>query len=164
MQPVLGTGSSPGPFDGLMGGLSIPVKPILIGDIGGTNARFALLADAGIGPIERLRTAGHPTPEAAIDRFLAAHGGRAAIGGMALAVAGLVQNGRCALTNSDWILDAEALRNSFGLPSVRLVNDFEATAWSLARLTPGDLFPLGGGPADRNGPAVVLGPGTGLGV
>src|SRR5258706_3646904 len=96
MQPVLGTGSSPGPFDGLMGGLSIPVKPILIGDIGGTNARFALLADAGIGPIERLRTAGHPTPEAAIDRFLAAHGRRAAVGGMALAVARPFHNVRSA--------------------------------------------------------------------
>ncbi|MGH6879838.1 glucokinase [Hypericibacter sp.] len=145
-------------------GVPIPAKPILIGDIGGTNARFALLGETGIGPIDRLRTGDYPTPEAAIGRFLAAHGGSAAIGGMALAVAGPVEAGRCALTNSHWVLDTEALRRASGLSSVRLVNDFEATAWSLPRLKPEDLVPVGGGPPDRNAPALAMGPGTGLGV
>jgi glucokinase len=153
-----------GAVDGFGRGGLIPAKPILIGDIGGTNARFALLSEAGIGPVERLRTGDYPTPEAAIDRFLTSHGGPAAIGGMTLAVAGPVEAGRCALTNSPWVLDTEALRRASGLSSVRLINDFEATAWSLPRLMPEDLVPIGGGPSDRNAPAVAMGPGTGLGV
>lgn len=140
------------------------MKPILLGDIGGTNARFALLADGAIGPIERLHTGDFPTSEAAIDRVLAEHGGNAALGGMALAAAGPIEAGRAALTNSHWILDAEALRRRYGLRSVQLLNDFEATAWSLPHLTPDFLVPLGGGQRDRDAPAVAMGPGTGLGV
>jgi glucokinase len=140
------------------------VKPILLGDIGGTNARFALLRDGVIGPLERLQTGDFPTSEAAIDRVLAEHGGDADLGGIALAVAGPIDAGRASLTNSHWVLDAEALRRRYKLRSAQLVNDFEATAWSLPHLTPDFLVPLGGGQRDREQPAVAMGPGTGLGV
>ena len=56
------------------------------------------------------------------------------------------------------------LRAAFGFASIRLCNDFEATAWALPHLTPEDLYPLGNGRPVRGAPVAVLGPGTGLGV
>jgi glucokinase len=140
------------------------VKPILLGDIGGTNARFALLAEDGLSQPETLRVADHPSVVHAVETFLARHGGKQAIASMALAVAGPVEGERCSLTNSPWDVDGPELRRKFDVTSVRVINDFEAVAWSLPQLGRSDLFPLGGGRAKPNAPMIVLGPGTGLGV
>ena len=51
-----------------------------------------------------------------------------------------------------------------GFATVRLLNDFEAIAWSLRKLEPGDIHPIGGGHAQPGAPMVVLGAGTGLGI
>ena len=61
-----------------------------------------------------------------------------------LAVSGTVQNGRCALTNNFWVIDADDLRAACGFSTVRLINDFEAVAWSLPRLSRDKLVPVGG--------------------
>jgi glucokinase len=80
------------------------------------------------------------------------------------AVAGVVRGERCALTNSQWIVDAVELRAKFGFTRVHLVNDFEAVAWSLMQLQESKLYSLGSGTREPNAPMAVLGPGTGLGV
>jgi glucokinase len=140
------------------------LKPLLLGDIGGTNARFALFEQGAIGPIERSRTADAPTFMDAVDAFLAPRGGRKGIGGAAIAVAGPVDGGRCALTNSPWIVDQHELQRALALPDVMVVNDFAAVARSLPRLGKADLAAIGGGSARPAEPAIALGPGTGLGV
>ena len=56
------------------------------------------------------------------------------------------------------------MRRRFDLDQVILVNDFGAVAWALPVLPPNALRAIGGGGARRDQPAVVLGPGTGLGV
>ena len=140
------------------------MKPYLLGDIGGTNARFALCDRGSIGPIERSHTADLPTFLDAVDAYLAPRGGRSAIAGAAIAVAGPVANGRCSLTNSRWTVDQEALRQALHLPDVVVVNDFAAIARSLPRLGKTDLVAIGGGKAIPGEPALVFGPGTGLGV
>lgn len=140
------------------------MKPYLLGDIGGTNARFALGERGSIGPIERTRTADAPDFISAVEAFLAPRGGKQAIAGAAFAVAGPVQDGRCALTNNLWVVDREALKRALGLPNVIVVNDFVALARSLPHLGHPDLVALGGGKAKADRPAVVFGPGTGLGV
>jgi glucokinase len=48
--------------------------------------------------------------------------------------------------------------------AVYLLNDFEALAWSLPRLSASDLVPLHAGKAVVDAPRVVLGPGTGFGT
>jgi glucokinase len=136
----------------------------LLADIGGTNARFALLEDGTVGPIEKLQVARYPRAEDAVAEFLDRRGRAGQTIAAAIGVAGPVQDGRCVFTNSDWVVDAGKLRAAFGFRRVRMVNDFEAIAWSLPHLVPSDLHALGGGAGQRDAPQVVLGPGTGLGV
>jgi glucokinase len=137
---------------------------VLLGDIGGTNARFAILADDRIGSIETLAVRDYPHFADSVLAFLSRHPETRAFARMFLACAGPIENGRCELTNSSWIVDAADLRASFNCAAVRVINDFEALAWSLPILESSDLFTIGIGGADRTASMAVLGPGTGLGV
>jgi glucokinase len=136
----------------------------LLGDIGGTNARFAVLSDGVVGSVERFDVARYAQFQDVVAAFLEAHSSRAEITGALLAVAGPVAGGRSVLTNISWTIDANELRQTFGLANVRVVNDFEAIALALPHLMAADLYLLGGGQAMAGAPMVVLGPGTGLGV
>ena len=137
-------------------------KHVLLGDIGATNARFALLSNGALGPIRNFSVADFPHFTRVIDAFL---DGRSVAGHEAvLAVAGPVSAGRCVLTNCSWIIDHDELSRTFGFAKVRLYNDFEAVARSLPRLTKTDLFCVGTGEPVPGAPMAVLGPGTGLGV
>lgn len=135
----------------------------LLADIGGTNARFALLADGLIGPPLILPVAGYPTPEAAMEAALAQLSPDMAVEGAVLAVAGPVAGGTARLTNAPWRFAEAAIAAHFGLRHARLVNDFQALAHALPHLPPGDLIPIGAAQADPSAPMLVLGPGTGLG-
>lgn len=137
---------------------------VVLGDIGGTNARFSLVTDEHMGPIETLTVADFPDFDGAFAAFLGRHRNGLTISGAVLAVAGAVEANRSMLTNSGWIIDAGRLEKTFDLPGVRVVNDFKALAWSLPYLTPRELFAIGGGERTAAAPAVVLGPGTGLGL
>jgi glucokinase len=136
---------------------------ILLADIGGTNARFALLGHGRIGPVEHLRVADYPAAADALAAFLKRYA-QGAAGSAVLGVAGPIENNRAVLTNSPWIIDADQLRQVFGLKAVHLLNDFEALAWSLPGLESSDLFPLGGRHRSVGAPMLVVGPGTGFGA
>ncbi|MDA9432301.1 glucokinase [Bradyrhizobium sp. CCBAU 51627] len=141
-----------------------PVRTTLLADIGGTNARFALLTNGKLSTIARTAVSDHATfPEA-----LTAYLGDAAKGGTIqhaiLAASGAVQNGRCILTNNSWVVDAGELREAYGFSFVRLINDFEAVALALPRLLPGSLLQLGGQERVAGAPLAAIGPGTGLGM
>ena len=136
----------------------------LLADIGGTTARFALARAGVLGPVEVMTVAEHPTPADAIRAFLSREQAAPATVDAVLAAAGAVEDGRCALTNSTWVVDAAELRGAFGFASARLLNDFEALAWALPVLDAADLHPVGGGAPKPRAPRVVLGPGTGFGV
>ena len=137
---------------------------ILLGDIGGTTARFALLNGAKLGPIAHIPVAQHACAVAAIASFLDKHPNRGRLVGAILGVAGPVEGDRCVVTNSHWALDGRELQSALAIQSLKLINDFEAVAWSLPSLTGNDVRPLGGGKAVPNEPIVVIGPGTGLGM
>lgn len=136
----------------------------LLADIGGTNARFALLDEGKVGSPVVLPVAKHPSAESAIEMAL---GQLAPAGGVTravLALAGPVLAEPVRMTNADWSLDSTAIAGRFGLEKVRLVNDFMALAHALPHLAPADLHPIGGGQAVAVAPMLVLGPGTGLGA
>lgn len=137
---------------------------LLLGDIGGTHARFALSQGAGLPQAHILEVADHPTPEAAIAAFLKDQAPGRPPRRAALACAGPVEKDAVRLTNSPWRVEAAELKRRFDLEQVILVNDFGAVAWALPVLPPESLRAVGGGSARRDRPAVVLGPGTGLGV
>lgn len=141
-----------------------PKRKVLLADIGGTNARFALLADGTVGNIAHLAVSDFGSFGEALDRYLGGLPQAGVIGAAILAVSGAVEDGRCALTNNPWVIDAAELRAAHGFSMVRLINDFEAVAWALPRLSPGQLLRVGGRQPVEGAPLVALGPGTGLGV
>jgi glucokinase len=136
-------------------------RAVLLADVGGTNARFALLQDDGIGAVEYAAVADHPSFTEALTPFLRKYPG---LSSAVFGVAGPVENGHCLIVNSGWVVDAAELRTKFGLQQVRVLNDFEAVAHSLLHLVAADLHPIGGGTTVRGAPMLVLGAGTGLGV
>lgn len=136
----------------------------ILGDVGGTNVRFAVLTDGELGPIERMAVRDYAHFAAALDVFLTHQIDRAAIRRAIFGAAGVVDGDRCALTNNPWVVDAAELRGHFGLTRIHIVNDFEALGWSLPHLTGDDVAKMGGGAPLADAPMVVLGPGTGLGV
>lgn len=136
----------------------------LLADIGGTNARFALLEGARPGIPLVLPVAAFATAEAAIAEALARLAPRTPVTLAVLALAGPVTDGTVRMTNAAWQVSTPALAARFGFARVRLVNDFLVQAHSLPHLAGDDLERLGGGRAVPDAPMLVLGPGTGLGV
>ncbi len=141
--------------------------PVLLGDIGGTNARFAVLPAPGepVHLLPRTLTAQTPDPVGAIRIALAGYGGEAPRSAM-IAVATRVDAPAIRLTNAQWIIDAEAIGMALRLERVSLVNDYTPVAASVTVLDlgRGDLAPLGQATHAGSGTRVVLGPGTGLGA
>jgi glucokinase len=137
---------------------------VLLADIGGTNARFACLDGERLGPTDSVPVEDYPRFDQAVTAFLGRRGAGAPLSAAVLAVAGAVEKNHASITNSSWVIDAAELQNAFSLHHVRIINDFEAIAWSVPRLARTDLFPIGGGERTAEAPAVVLGPGTGLGL
>lgn len=143
---------------------------LLVGDIGGTNARFALASVAADGrprleSVTQLRCADFPAPAEAIAHFLAQLG-RAAPPRALVGVAAPVTGDRVRITNNPWSFSAEATGAALGC-SLRVVNDFAAVSRALPLLRGDDLVTIGAVPAPASGPRqvyAVLGPGTGLGV
>lgn len=136
----------------------------LVGDIGGTNARFALLDDAGQPTATRtLRTDDFPTLAAALNTYLAEQD----IEGVkeaAIAVATPVVADAVKLTNNHWSFSIETTRKAMGLEKLHVINDFTALALSVPHLPATDLVKVGGGKSVNHHAIAVIGPGTGLGV
>jgi glucokinase len=139
----------------------------LVGDIGGTNARFALV-DPDAPAIElraskSLPNADFASLQHAIEHYLAGVG--ATPRRAALAVASPVGQDEIRLTNRAWSFSRSELQATLGLDELRMLNDFGAVAWAIPVLDPGSRVTLHGDPsAPLRGPVSVLGPGTGLGV
>jgi len=137
---------------------------VILADVGGTNVRFAVLTGNALGAIEHMAVSDHERFIDALATFMSRQTERAAIRRAIVAVAGVVEAERCALTNNPWVVDAAELRGRFGFTGIHIVNDFEAIAWALPHLTRNDLRTIGGQAPVAQAPMVVLGPGTGLGV
>lgn len=140
----------------------------LIGDIGGTNARFALVDpdQSGYRDEQSLRCSDYPTVDDATRTYLDLVGSPR-LSAVCLAAAGPVVDGSIKLTNHPWTLRHSSLSITCGTPSIRLINDFEAMAYSLLALGPGDSETIGHLPPPNlasNLCMAVIGPGTGLGA
>jgi glucokinase len=139
--------------------------PILIGDIGGTNARFAVIehARAEAGEPEIVHTANFATIDDAIRQAVLERLSvqpRSAV----IAVAGPVNGDEIPLTNCPWIVRPKGMKAAVGLMDVVVLNDFEAQALAVVALGDHHLEKIGGGEPLPHAGRAVLGPGTGLGV
>ncbi len=144
-------------------------KCLIVGDIGGTNARFALANQAhpGVHDVIKLKCADFETSGDAM-RFVLGEFGVSTADAMCLAAAGPVVDGSINITNNHWLVSSEHLASEFDVDAVRLLNDFEAIAYSLPFLAAEDRsvigVPQGVALTGRDFNVAVLGPGTGLGV
>ncbi|HEY8479476.1 MAG TPA: glucokinase [Spirillospora sp.] len=141
--------------------------PWLVADVGGTNARFALV-DGPDGEPARVRclpTREHAGLAEAAAAYLRRHAPDVSPSAACLAVAGPVTDGTFHLTNAGWPRGTfEEVRARLGLPRLDVINDFEALALALPRLRDEDLVPIGGELPSARHTVAVVGPGTGLGV
>ncbi|WP_136621623.1 MULTISPECIES: glucokinase [Mesorhizobium] len=139
--------------------------PILIGDIGGTNARFSIVLDTNseAGEPTIVQTANYNTIDEAIQ---AAVLDRSSVrpNSAVLAVAGPVDGDEIELTNCPWIVKPRKMFANLGLSDIVVLNDFEAQALAVVALGEEHMEKIGGGTPEPNAGRVVLGPGTGLGV
>ncbi len=144
-------------------------RNLLIGDIGGTNARFALANHRypGFRDVVELKCADFKTSGDAIREYLA----RVEISSLeaiCLAAAGPVVDHFIDVTNNHWTLSAESLASEFDVEIVQLLNDFQAIAYSIPFIGAEEKIvvgPLQGTDLDnRSFDVAILGPGTGLGV
>jgi glucokinase len=143
-------------------------RSMLVGDIGGTHARFAVVDVSGSepSPIHDLLDL-----DSSFERFsqaLEAYFTRAGLAKTpsvaAIAVAGPVTAGEAHFTNRNWHICESELQD-FGFAEVYLINDFAALACVADHLSADDLQTIGPelpGLADK--PISIVGAGTGFGV
>ena len=134
----------------------------LVGDIGGTNARFAI-AEPGKDPhdVRKLPAAQYPSLVEAAEDYLS---GAPMVEEAVLAVAGPVLGDEVRFSNSSWRFSIDDVRRRLGLRKLVVINDLVAQALSFAALRPDEIGSVKSGTRDPAQPALVIGPGTGLGV
>ena len=145
---------------------------VLLADIGGTNARFALADIAADTPllvdsVGEYAVADFPSLADAARHYLDETGATAQDG--VFAVAGRVDGDQARITNHPWVISLSRTRQALGFNRLKLVNDFAAQAMAVSLLTPNDVVAIGGAnwspaPASQPRTYAVIGPGTGLGV
>ena len=143
--------------------------PKLLADIGGTNARFALLdKDSGIVHFQTLTSGDYPDLSTAAVAYLESLGLAASPREAAFAVAAPVplrgMDDSVTFTNRAWSLSIAEVKKRLALTRLEVVNDFTAIALALAHLGEHDLDQVGDGREEKDGVKAVLGPGTGLGI
>jgi len=141
---------------------------LILADVGGTNARFALSAqdDPSLRHITHLQCAAFECFEDAFDRFLTGLPGSEQEGRhvLSLAVAGPVNDRLVEVSNNHWRFEKDQLLDRLRLDSLLVINDFTAQALAQHGATDADRIQLLDGAGDASAPLLVIGPGTGLGV
>ena len=137
----------------------------VVGDIGGTNARFALVKQGDVRPqaIEVLRCGDYDNIDSAVTDYLA-RVGVSEVCEACFAVASPVRDTQIRMTNNHWRFDTEEVRAQFGWRAFKVINDFTAMALGVPHVPEEHLVRVCGGPGDPRRARLVIGPGTGLGV
>ena len=141
---------------------------VLVGDVGGTHARFAVVETAGDPPwrIHSRQDLDQPFPtfNDALRSYFEKASGTPRPASAAIAVAGPVTGGSARFTNRGWTLSESDLE-SFGFRNAVLINDFAALAFAVEILGRNDLRTIG--PEREGEPQAtvsIVGAGTGFGV
>ena len=143
----------------------------LVGDVGGTNARFALARrDSGgrmlIDQPVAYRAADYASGDDAVLAYLSRLDLKAPPAFAVIAAAGPIEDGAVTFTNNTaWRFSEAGLAKAGGFSRARLINDFTAQVLAIDHFQDQDLRRIGpAGPQPGRATAVILGPGTGFGV
>lgn len=138
---------------------------VLAGDVGGTNARLAVVevegARASIAREQKYPSHDYPGLAPIVSRFCAEAGEKPdrACFGIACPIIGE----ECRAPNLPWVINARELAAAIGVPRTRIINDFDAVGYGLPLMKGSDLVTLQEGEAAPHGSIALLGAGTGLG-
>ena len=137
----------------------------LVADVGGTNARFAMLDELGY-PVctATLACDDYANLPAALEHYLSTQTINK-LDQVALAVATPISGDQVTLTNRpNWSFSQQQLKDSLKLSSLAVINDYSALALSLPHLSKDDVQVVGPKMEPALGAIALIGPGTGLGV
>jgi glucokinase len=149
---------------------SLHPQPFLAADVGGTHARVALLRAAAGGKREIEVVAYRKfacADFAGLPELLQAFVARDAtmpVAACVIACAGQVIDDVIVNDNLAWRVSLSQLRDALAFEDVALLNDFEALGYALDDVKDSDSLLLCGPDIHPEGPALVVGPGTGLGA
>ncbi|MGH7517445.1 MAG: glucokinase [Gemmatimonadales bacterium] len=139
---------------------------VLAGDVGGTNARLAIVtvggpAEARIVHEARYQSSTAPGLAPLVIRYLAEAGARPDVACFGIACP--VLDGDCEAPNLPWKVNGRALARDIGIPRTTIINDFRAVGHGLHSLADDEVEVLQEGVAVAHGPIALIGAGTGLG-
>lgn len=142
---------------------------VLAVDVGATNTRAMAesIVSRSVVHEAAYRNAEHASLHDILAGFMAAPEVSSPSGrfvGAVLAVAGPTDGRHCRMTNLSWDIDSRHLEQRLSLPAVRLLNDVQAAALGIGRITPADMTCLQAGSAVAGALRLVVAPGSGLGV
>ena len=140
----------------------------LAGDIGGTNTSL-LLSEHSNSDIQTIYKRIYSSKDYAdfyliLEDFLKSSNLGSPINAACFAVAGPIQNNVVQVTNLPWLIKKYEIIKRFNIRAVKLINDFQAVGYGLATLDDKDLKTLQAGKPDSEGPKLLVGAGTGLGI
>ena len=142
----------------------------LVGDIGGTNARFALVEPGSMALLHMhtLQCADFATIDQACEAYFQLTGIER-VAQACLAMACPVEGETIQMTNNHWHLQRQVFAQQLGVQRLLVVNDFTAMALAMLHVPQQQLRPIpnadGLSDTAANGRVrLVMGPGTGLGV
>jgi glucokinase len=145
-------------------------RACLVADVGGTNARVGWTLDGqSVRDVRVLRCSDHASLAHILGGYLermARSQPEVALGDAVVAIAGYLQGDRLVNANLPWEVSVARTADAARLDSLVLINDFGAVAHAIPGVPRQTLVPLLPGQQDRGMqvPALVLGPGTGLGA
>ncbi len=137
----------------------------LVADIGGTNARFALVKPGSrrLCEYRELPTNDYASLAPAMEAYLE-KSSLPAPSEAAVAIANPVTGDRIKMTNTRWAFSTRAVKRRLKLKRLIILNDFAALALSIPLLGSSHVRKIGGGRPMRGNPLALIGPGTGLGM
>ena len=138
---------------------------VLAGDVGGTNARLAIV-EANGDRIRILKQKKYPSRDypglgpivVGFCEGAGSHPEQACFG-----IACPVVGDDCSAPNLPWHVNARSLAAEIGIPGTTILNDFVALGHGVPLLDPSDLVTLQEGSPIPHGPIALIGAGTGLG-
>ncbi len=144
------------------------MQPLLVADIGGTNARFALALGQTCRTIQlsnqlELSCASFSSFSDALSEYLSALPEKN-IKRASIAIAGPITDEFVKMTNLDWELAIDKIKKQFGFVSVFFVNDLAAHALATISLEASNFETIKPGNVQAKAARAIIGPGTGLGV
>ena len=137
----------------------------MVGDIGGTNARFALVAPgkSELMSIKTLQCTKFKTVQEAINSYISSIND-AEILSACIASAGTTHLDIFKPANNDWVINKSNVSSALNDIQVNWINDFSAQALATTTLKDNDVIVINQGAIQPERVRLVIGPGTGLGT